>query len=270
MPDQNGFLLLNTGDAPAYNVEVESFTIGPSVEARSKAITFVLEKATGFALVWVDSAGRRGWDLRDEMAAACEKKQGRPMYAPNYDVAVSIKYEDAEGSRYRTKAKLSFIPSTGTLEFGGLSFERLSGSAYATEIRAAGSRTRSTQSASTLRARDSVGMLDLDQRSPPAPVTASPAPQLSQTVAKRGRPPNKKRRDAVRSAISRHGEEWRDHLGEIFKELDSKDVAMGRLQNRKIDLDDADNIIPSKWEDLDFAEGKQRSQIIDALRKYAD
>ena len=68
----------------------------------------------------------------------------------------------------------------------------------------------------------------------------------AKSTKKRGRRPNEKRRDAICKAISEHGDTWRDHLG------------------------DGERIRASKWEDLDFAQGKQRTQIIDMLRKYAD
>ena len=44
---------------------------------------------------------------------------------------------------------------------------------------------------------------------------------------RRGRRPDQKRRAAIRSAISKHGDEWREHLAEIFAELDSQEVDLG-------------------------------------------
>jgi hypothetical protein len=84
-----------------------------------------------------------------------------------------------------------------------------------------------------------------------------------------GRPGNQGRRDAIRNAIAKHGDQWRDHLDEICSELDREDVFLGRFQGRAIDLDGVSTKV-SKWDDLDLAEGKQRQQIIDALRKYTD
>jgi hypothetical protein len=78
------------------------------------------------------------------------------------------------------------------------------------------------------------------------------------------------RRDALHNAITKHGDEWRDHLSDIFKELDSKDVSLGDFQSREIDLGDDQSAKVWKWDDLDLAQGEQRKQIIDALRKYAD
>ncbi|HEV2175542.1 MAG TPA: hypothetical protein VGR71_18345, partial [Nitrospira sp.] len=86
---------------------------------------------------------------------------------------------------------------------------------------------------------------------------------------RRGRRPNEDRRDAIRSAITKYGDEWRDHLGDIFNELDGKEVPLGDLQARKIDLGDGESTKVSKWDDLDLAQGEQRRQIIDVLRKYA-
>jgi hypothetical protein len=87
---------------------------------------------------------------------------------------------------------------------------------------------------------------------------------------KRGRRSNPERRDAIRKAIEKHGEPWRDHLGEILTELDSQKVPLGYFQGREITLDDGETTKVWKWEDLDLAEGDQRRQILDALRKYLD
>ena len=90
------------------------------------------------------------------------------------------------------------------------------------------------------------------------------------TTRKSGRHANLKRRDAIHSAITQHGNEWRDHLSEIFTELDSNDVSLGDFEGREIDLGDGESAKVWKWEDHDLAQGEQRKQIIDALRKYAD
>jgi hypothetical protein len=89
-------------------------------------------------------------------------------------------------------------------------------------------------------------------------------------VKKRGRRPKPERRDAIQGAISKHGDLWRDHLHEIFAELDSNQTVLGDFQGMKIDLGDGNGEWVSKWEDLDLAAGKQRSQILDTLRKYTD
>ena len=87
---------------------------------------------------------------------------------------------------------------------------------------------------------------------------------------RRGRRPNQERRDAIQDAITKHGDECRDHLSEIFKELDSKDVPLGDFHGREIDLGDGESTKVLKWDDLDLAQGEQRKQIIDSLRKYPD
>jgi hypothetical protein len=85
----------------------------------------------------------------------------------------------------------------------------------------------------------------------------------------RGRHRNQGRRDAIRNAIVKHGREWRDHLTDVFMELDSNDVPLGDFQGREIDLGDGQSIKVLKWDDLDLAQEEQRKKIIDALRKYA-
>lgn len=87
---------------------------------------------------------------------------------------------------------------------------------------------------------------------------------------KRGRRRDQKRWDAIRSAMSTHGEDWRNHLGEIFQALDGNEVAMGDLYGREIDLGDGQTTNASKWDDLDLARGAERRRIIDALRKYIE
>lgn len=87
---------------------------------------------------------------------------------------------------------------------------------------------------------------------------------------RRGRRRDQKRWDAIRNAMSVHGDDWRTHLGEIFQALDSKDVAMGDFYGREIDLGDGQSMKASKWEDLDLAVNEPRKRIIDTLRKYAD
>jgi hypothetical protein len=115
----------------------------------------------------------------------------------------------------------------------------------------------------------------LKQRAPVAtddsyPGSASDSGSESIAAKRRGRRPNQKRRESIRSAIEKHGEEWRDYLSEIFKELDAGNVPVGDFQLMEIDLGDGQKLKASKWEELDFAEKDQRKQIIDALRKYTD
>jgi hypothetical protein len=105
--------------------------------------------------------------------------------------------------------------------------------------------------------------------SPPS-ILETASPQTLKTGKRRGRRPNQQRRDANRKATRRHGESWRDHLGEIFRELDSNEVFLGDFQDMRIDLGDGQSARTSKWDNLDLAEGDKRRQIIDILRKYAD
>jgi hypothetical protein len=96
----------------------------------------------------------------------------------------------------------------------------------------------------------------------------SPSTEISQTAKRRGRRPNPERRDAIREAISKHGDQWRDHLPEIFAELDGEAVSLGDFQAMRINLGDDESQIVTNWEDLDLAVGDQRARIIDTLRKY--
>lgn len=89
------------------------------------------------------------------------------------------------------------------------------------------------------------------------------------STQRRGRLPNQKRRDALHKAIAKHGNGWRDHLSDIFKELDEQEVPMGDYEGYKIDFGDGQNQEASKWDDLDLATDAQRRKIIDFLRKYA-
>ena len=44
---------------------------------------------------------------------------------------------------------------------------------------------------------------------------------------------------------------------------------LGKFQGKEIDLD-GESMKAWRWEDLDLAQGKQRQQVIDVLRKYTD
>jgi len=92
--------------------------------------------------------------------------------------------------------------------------------------------------------------------------------QVLTNTKRRGRRPNHERRECIRTVITAHGDGWRDHLSDIFKELDSKDLSVGSFQQMKIDVGDGVKTQVSKWEDLDLAVGVQRKKIIDTLRKY--
>jgi hypothetical protein len=71
-----------------------------------------------------------------------------------------------------------------------------------------------------------------------APESASP--RALNTGTRRGRPPDPKRRDAIRTTMSTYGAHWRGHLNDIFAELDSREVGLGDFQNLKIDLGDGE------------------------------
>ena len=88
-------------------------------------------------------------------------------------------------------------------------------------------------------------------------------------IRRRGRHRNQGRRDAIGYAIAKFGLAWRDHLSDIFAELDGNDVPLGDFQGREVDLGDGQSVKVLKWDDLDLAQGEQRKQIIDTLRKYA-
>ena len=120
-----------------------------------------------------------------------------------------------------------------------------------------------------------IGLLDspdvvlrLNRVLPKNPIQESGAGEDS--ARRRGRRRNQGRRDAIHKAIAKHGSAWRDHLSEIFAELDGDDVPLGDFQGREIDLGDGESTKVWKWDDLNLAQGEQLKQFIDALRKYAD
>jgi hypothetical protein len=47
-------------------------------------------------------------------------------------------------------------------------------------------------------------------------------------------------------------------------------VPLGDFQGMKIDVGEGENTPARSWADLGLAEGNQRKQIIDTLRKYSD
>jgi hypothetical protein len=114
--------------------------------------------------------------------------------------------------------------------------------------------------------REAVGEASRSQVSAPenAPL------QILKTGKRRGRRPNQERRDAIRAAIRTHGNRWRDHLNDIFGELDRQEVPLGDFQSLKIDLGEGKSTPVSTWADLDLADGEQGRQIVDTLRKYTD
>lgn len=92
--------------------------------------------------------------------------------------------------------------------------------------------------------------------------------QVLKRGKRRGRRANPERREAIRDAINKHGNQWRDHLLEILSDLDAQAVPLGDFQGTKIDVGDGAIVTVAKWEELDLALGEERSKILDALRKY--
>jgi hypothetical protein len=89
---------------------------------------------------------------------------------------------------------------------------------------------------------------------------------LLKTAKRRGRPAKLERRQAIGDALRKHGGAWRDHLSEIFMDLDDNEVSLGIFQGKKVDLGDGESQIVRKWSDLDLAQGDDCKRIIDALR----
>jgi hypothetical protein len=89
-------------------------------------------------------------------------------------------------------------------------------------------------------------------------------------TARRGRRPAAARRNAIRTAVNKYGDEWRDYLIEIFKKLDAEEIPLGDFGRKKLDLGDDQRAAVLRWEDLDLAAGDDRRKIIDRLRKYRD
>jgi hypothetical protein len=102
------------------------------------------------------------------------------------------------------------------------------------------------------------------------PQSATTSLEPSKKGKRRGRRPDKKRRAAIRKAIAKHGDRWRDLLSDVFTELDTNKVPLGDFQSMMIDLGGNQSLAVSKWEDLDYAVGDERRKIIDVLRKYSD
>lgn len=120
--------------------------------------------------------------------------------------------------------------------------------------------------------KDSASGIPAGDATAPQPAAEGDQQGLSGDEAgkKRGRRRDQKRWDAIQTAMSSHGDDWRNHLGEIFQKLDDEDIGMGDFYGKEIDLGDGQSMKASQWKDLDFADGEQRRQIIDALRKYID
>jgi hypothetical protein len=94
--------------------------------------------------------------------------------------------------------------------------------------------------------------------------------KAAEPLKKRGRRPSEERRAAIHAEIMKYGGGWRDHLGEIFKELDREEISLGNFYGKRIDLGDSALTSVATWGDLDLAQGDERRQIVDVLRKYAE
>jgi hypothetical protein len=129
---QTGFHLANDGEEAAYEVQVESFQIEPSVWADSAKLPRIAGKpGTAFALVWLRgfphtqfAIGK--WRLLEAMAKATTAAHGLSIYQPTYTVSVAVRYKDANAKRYRTRAELAYIPSQHRLQFSNPIYEELS------------------------------------------------------------------------------------------------------------------------------------------------
>jgi hypothetical protein len=153
---------------------------------------------------------------------------------------------------------------------GGLITHLLRASAaYCSRLAAMADRKTNDSASAETSAQPASAILDESSR-PPKGTAAdeSVSMEISKSGKRRGRRANPERREAIRDAITKQGNAWRDHLPEIFAELDTQAVALGDLQGMRIDLGDDQSVIVSKWEDLDLAIGDDRGKIIDVLRKY--
>jgi hypothetical protein len=85
---------------------------------------------------------------------------------------------------------------------------------------------------------------------------------------RRGRLPDRRRREIIRNAIQKRGPGWRSFFTDILEELDAEGASLGCLQGEKIDLGGGEVLRVSKWADFDFADGEQRARVLGLLRKY--
>jgi hypothetical protein len=271
---QRGFYLVNDGGA-AHEITVESFEIGPSARAKSKILARIEAKGKGFALVWLEdyppSSCRDKWDLLGAVHKASLGTHGHPMDMQDYSVTVSVVYRNAAEIWFRSSAEMKFIRSSLSIEFGPTIHRiiDLSSQEFA-DVKQVHDRPDAPPSAE---ANDSRTGPPHDRGLQPHEepgASSEPLPALGLKPGKRrGRRRNQERRESIRSAIEKYGEEWRDHLSDILQELGNNNVRLGDFEGMEIALDDQ-TIKASKWVDLDFAEGAQRKQIVDALRKYID
>jgi hypothetical protein len=120
---QRGFYLVNDG-CVAYEVCIERFEIEPSVHARSGTLARIEEKATAFALVWLEgypgfALATQKWDLVGALTSAAAKSPGGLHGGPDYNIDVQVTYRDADGLWwFQGSAQLTFIKSQRRICFG--------------------------------------------------------------------------------------------------------------------------------------------------------
>jgi hypothetical protein len=119
---QKGFYLMNDG-GPAYEITIESFTISPSVLAKSKNVSRIAEKGNGFAYVWLDGYPpyiytTEKWNLIGAIAKAADARYDSSAFHPDYKVSVSAVYRDADMLWYCSTADMIYIQSQGRITFG--------------------------------------------------------------------------------------------------------------------------------------------------------
>ena len=102
---------------------------------------------------------------------------------------------------------------------------------------------------------------------PPTTLAGAELVKAAESPKKRGRRPSEERRGAIHEEIAKYSGGWRDHLDEIFEELDRRMIPLGDFYGKSINLDGTRTRV-TKWGDLALAQGAERSQIVDVLRKY--
>jgi hypothetical protein len=105
------------------------------------------------------------------------------------------------------------------------------------------------------------------QQVPPGGAMVS-EPASAKNARRGGRPPSLERRNAIRRALAKHGDKWRNHLPEILAALDHDEVPMERFYGWRIDLGEGKSQTACKWELFDLAVGKDRQRLVNALRRY--
>jgi hypothetical protein len=128
---QAGFYLENDGIA-AHEISIETFSIGPSVQASSDPLARIGEKGTGFLPVWLDgfppfpfNSSAEKWDLVAALAKASRENPKTAVFQSNYGVKIIANYRDSRNTWYRSSADLIYIPSQRRPQFGATVHERV-------------------------------------------------------------------------------------------------------------------------------------------------